>query len=54
MTIPDLIKLLQNRIASLNGELATAETRGDVAEVLRVQADRDATQQTLDQLRTLN
>lgn len=54
MTLTTLIRLMENRLSTLNGEKATADARGDVAEVLRIQADLESTQQTLDQLRTLN
>lgn len=53
MTIPELITLMQNRIATLGGQRATAEAHGDVAEVTRLDAEITETQATLEQLRTL-
>ena len=53
MTLSNLIRLMENRLATLNGQAAAAVTRGDLEEVVRLQAEVDATQQTLDQLRSL-
>lgn len=53
MTIPELIRLLQNQIATLNGLLATAAAHGDVARVVDLDAQIEQTQLTLDQLRSL-
>jgi hypothetical protein len=53
MTLSNLIRLMENRLAYQNNALATATTRGDLDEVVRLQAEVDATQQTLDQLRSL-
>ena len=53
MTIPELIKLLQNRIAALNGLKATATAQGDVEQVVMLETQIEQTQLTLDQLRSL-
>jgi hypothetical protein len=53
MTIADLIRLLQNQIATLNGLLATATVQGDVARMTALDAQIAQTQTTLDQLRSL-
>jgi hypothetical protein len=53
MTIPDLIRLLQNQIATLNGLMATAEAQGDVARVVALDAQILQTQATLEQLKTV-
>ena len=53
MTISDLIRLLQNQIATLNGLLATATAQGDVARVVSLESQIEQTQLTLDQLRSL-
>lgn len=53
MTISDLIRLLQNQIATLNGLLATATIQGDTARVLLLDAQILQTQATLDQLKTV-
>jgi hypothetical protein len=53
MTLSNLIRLMENRLATLNGQASTAATSGDLEEVVRLQVEVDATQQTLDQLRSL-
>ena len=53
MTLSDLIRLLQNQIAALNGLLATATAQGDVARVVSLESQIEQTQLTLDQLRSL-
>lgn len=47
MQIPQLIILLTNRIAHLEGQKSTAESRGDVPEVLRLGMELDETRATL-------
>ena len=53
MTVADLIKLMQNRIAALNGQRNTAVSVGDVEQILIIDGQIEATQITLDQLKTL-
>lgn len=53
MTIPELIRLMQNQIATLNGFLATATAQGDVARVVSLESQIEQAQVTLDQLRSL-
>lgn len=53
MTITDLIKLMQNRIAALNGQRNSAVAVGDVEQILSIDAQIEQTQITLDQLKTL-
>lgn len=53
MTIPDLIKLMSNRIAALNGQRNTAVAAGDVEQILIIDGQIEQTQITLDQLRSL-
>jgi hypothetical protein len=53
VTIPDLIRLMQNQLATLNSMLATATVQGDVARVVALDAQIAQTQVTLDQLRSL-
>lgn len=47
MQISQLIILLTNRIAHLEGQKATAESRGDVPEVLRLDGELDETRATI-------
>jgi hypothetical protein len=53
MTISDLIVLVANKLASLNNALATATALGNVDDVLRLQDEIEATETTLEQLRSL-
>ena len=53
MTVADLSKLMQNRIAALNGQRNTAVSVGDVEQILVIDGQIEATQITLDQLKTL-
>lgn len=53
MTVTELIKLMQNRIAALNGQRNTAVSVGDVEQILVIDGQIEATQITLDQLKTL-
>ena len=53
MTINDLIVLVANKLASLNNALATATSLGNLDDVLRLQDEIEATETTLDQLRSL-
>lgn len=50
MSVEDLIKLLQARLAALNSARASAASVGDLAEVVRLDGDIGKTQLTLDQL----
>lgn len=53
MSIEDLIRLMEARLAALNAARASAAGIGDLAQVTRLDADVAQTQTTLDQLRTL-
>jgi len=53
MTIPQLIALLENQIATLNNALATADRLGDVSRVVEVQGKIEETQSTLETLKGL-
>jgi len=53
MSIEDLIRLMEARLAALNAARASAAAVGDLAQVTRIDADVAQTQTTLDQLRTL-
>ena len=53
MSLEDLIRLMEARLAALNSARASAANVGDLNEVLRLDADISTTQITLDQLRTL-
>jgi hypothetical protein len=53
MSVEDLIRLMEARLAALNSARGSAAAVGDVAQVTRLDADIAQTQTTLDQLRTL-
>lgn len=53
MTIADRIRLLSNRLASLNEQKATAEARGDIERAAAIEADVLETDATLSALRAL-
>jgi len=53
MSVEDLIRLMEARLAALNSARASAAQVGDLNEVTRLDADIATTQITLDQLRTL-
>ena len=53
MSIEDLIRLMEARLAALNSARASAAGIGDLAQVTIIDADVVKTQTTLDQLRTL-
>lgn len=53
MTITDLIQLMQNKLNSLAGLRQTAYSAGDINQVASLDMQIAETQQTLDQLRTL-
>jgi hypothetical protein len=53
MTIPDLIKLIENRVSYLNILRATAVSSGDVQQVYAIDVQLTETQLTLDRLKTL-
>lgn len=53
MTIPDLVRLMQNRVATLNGQRTTAESNGDLSRVVALDAEIAETQETLSQLQSL-
>lgn len=54
MTLTDLIRLVQNRLSTLNNQRSTAASHGDVSEVMRIDDLIAETQLTLDQLHTLS
>ena len=51
MTIPDIIALMEARIAYLSQQRATASSLGDMPGVLRIDADLAETELTLATLR---
>jgi hypothetical protein len=53
MSLDDLIRLMEARLAALNSARGTAAAVGDLAQVTRLDIDIAQTQTTLDQLRTL-
>lgn len=53
MTIADLIKLAENRLATLNGLVAAAFQRGDTDQLAQLDVEVNQTQATLDTLRGL-
>jgi hypothetical protein len=53
MTVPDLIRLMTNKLATLNGQKTTATIHGDVEMVVALEVQITETQNTLDQLKTL-
>ena len=53
MSLAELIRLLEARIATLNIARATASANGDLQQVLLIDDDIVKTQTTLDQLKTL-
>jgi hypothetical protein len=48
-----LVRLLENRIATLNGQRATAEVTGDISRVVELDEELADAQQTLEALRSL-
>lgn len=53
MTLVELLKLLRAKLATLSSARATATATGDLARVVMLDEQIAETQQTLDQLRTL-
>ena len=53
MSLDNLIRLMEARLAALNSARGTAAAVGDLAQVTRLDIDIAQTQTTLDQLRTL-
>ena len=53
MTIADLLKLAQARLAYLNGQRADAQAVGDAPSIARLDLEIAETQTTVDQLLTL-
>lgn len=53
MTVPDLIRLMANKLANLNGQRTTAVVHGDLEQLITLDAQIAETQATLDQLRSL-
>jgi hypothetical protein len=52
MSLEDLITLLQNRLSFNAQQRAAAVQRGDIAQVVALDADSATTQATLDALQT--
>ena len=53
MSIDDLIRLMEARLAALNSARASAAAVGDLAQITRLDEEVSQTQLTIDQLRTL-
>ncbi len=53
MSITELIRLMEARLAALNSARTSAAAVGDIEQIQRIDADVAQTQLTLDQLRTL-
>jgi hypothetical protein len=53
VSVEDLIRLMEARLAALNSARGSAASIGDVEQVTRLDADIVTTQTTLDQLRSL-
>ena len=51
MTLDDLIRLMEARLAALNAARASAAAVGDLAQAILIDADVVKTQTTLDTLR---
>lgn len=52
MTLDELTKVLENKLAALNNLRLHAEKVGDVAELVRLDAELSETHITLDKLRS--
>jgi hypothetical protein len=53
MRLEDLVRLLESRLAALNGAVATATSLGDLSRISELEAQVLTTQDTLDRVRTL-
>lgn len=53
MTIPDLISLAQNRLATLNGARASAVAAGQADRIAALDDEIAETEDTLEQLRSI-
>ena len=53
MSIAELIRLMEARLAALNSARASAAAVGDIEQITQLDAEVAQTQLTLDQLRTL-
>ena len=53
MSIEDLIRLMEARLAALNGARASAAAVGDLEQITRLDAEVAKTTATLDRLKTL-
>lgn len=53
MSLEDLIRLLEARLAALNGAVATASSVGDLSRIGQLDAEVLTTQDTLDRVRSL-
>lgn len=53
MRLEDLVRLLEARLAALNGAVATATSLGEAGRIAQLEAEVLTTQDTLDRVRTL-
>jgi hypothetical protein len=53
MKIPELIKIMENKLSTLNSQRVNAETVGDIELIASIDQTVIDTQLTLDQLRSL-
>lgn len=53
MTVNDLIRLMTNRLTTLNGHRTTAHSNGDLDRVVALDAEIAETESTLSQLQSL-
>lgn len=53
MKISELISLAENKLATLNQAIATAQAKGDADAIARLDAEVVETQETLDELRCM-
>jgi hypothetical protein len=53
MSIADIIKMIESRLATLNGLRGTAVSLGDLSQLNYIDAEIQQTTLTLDQLKTL-
>lgn len=54
MTLNDLVTLMANRLATLHNARSYSMSVGDLVQVAKLDAEIVETQQTLDQLRSIN
>lgn len=53
MTIPEILKIVSNRLSNLNSQKATAISGGDLEAVERLTEEIEETQNTIDTLKQL-